>query len=443
MTLAARLRPLLGDLLVIDGAKIFAVNIAGAGLAFVSHILFARWLSVESYGTYVFALSWLNVLCIAVQAGMNLSVIRLIAEYRANGNRTAMQRLIKVSNFVVLTLGSATIIFGTAIVFWALSSASDEMRMTLYLALALTVVMALIQQRTAVLHGLEKVVQSVVAFEIARPVILLAAVFIASRLLTVDATLLMSVNLAVSTGFLILFMIYARLCILAQAQAPDQPVPHWRHWLNVSLPYIAVTGLTILLTQMDILMIGHMLGTEAAGLYAPAAKVALLAIFPVVAIRQRFGPMAARMFAEKAVDALQNRMNTATLLSIIACLGVLAFILPGRDFILGLFGPEYLPGESAVLILATGYLIYSIMGAAEMFFLVGPFERLNALVVSVTLILNLMLNFLLIPPFGIEGAAMATITAIVFRSMIAAIMVHRRTGLLPWTRVPRERESLS
>ncbi|MEQ8505368.1 MAG: oligosaccharide flippase family protein [Rhodospirillales bacterium] len=429
--------------MVIDGAKIFAVNIAGAGLAFVSHILFARWLSVESYGTYVFALSWLNVLCIAVQAGMNLSVIRLIAEYRANGNRTAMQRLIKVSNFVVLTLGSATIIFGTAIVFWALSSASDEMRMTLYLALALTVVMALIQQRTAVLHGLEKVVQSVVAFEIARPVILLAAVFIASRLLTVDATLLMSVNLAVSTGFLILFMIYARLCILAQAQAPDQPVPHWRHWLNVSLPYIAVTGLTILLTQMDILMIGHMLGTEAAGLYAPAAKVALLAIFPVVAIRQRFGPMAARMFAEKAVDALQNRMNTATLLSIIACLGVLAFILPGRDFILGLFGPEYLPGESAVLILATGYLIYSIMGAAEMFFLVGPFERLNALVVSVTLILNLMLNFLLIPPFGIEGAAMATITAIVFRSMIAAIMVHRRTGLLPWTRVPRERESLS
>ncbi|MEQ8229005.1 MAG: oligosaccharide flippase family protein [Rhodospirillales bacterium] len=443
MTLAARLRPLLSDLLVIDGAKIFAVNIAGAGLAFVSHILFARWLSLESYGTYVFALSWLNVLCIAVQAGMNLSVIRLIAEYRANGNRTAMQRLITFSNFVILTLGSTTIIFGTAIVLWAQSSASDEMRMTLYLALALTVVMALIQQRTAVLHGLEKVVQSVVAFEIARPVILLAAVFIASRLLTIDAALLMSVNLAVSTGFLILFMFYARLCILAQAQAPDQPVPHWRHWLNVSLPYIAVTGLTILLTQMDILMIGHMLGTEAAGLYAPAAKVALLAIFPVVAIRQRFGPMAARMFAEKAVGALQNRMNTATLLSVIACLGVLAFILPGRGLILGLFGPEYLPGESAVLILATGYLIYSIMGATEMFFLVGPFERINALVVSATLALNLVLNFLLIPPFGIEGAAMATIAAIVFRSMVAAIMVHRRTGLLPWTRVPRKRESLS
>ena len=83
----------------------------------------------------------------------------------------------------------ATIIFGTAIVLWAQSSASDEMRMTLYLALALTVVMALIQQRTAVLHGLEKVVQSVVAFEIARPVILLAPnnVSICIKKLTFDS----------------------------------------------------------------------------------------------------------------------------------------------------------------------------------------------------------------------------------------------------------------
>lgn len=432
MRLAARLRPFLGDLLVIDGAKIFAVNIAGAGLAFVSHILFARWLSVESYGTYVFALSWLNVLCIAVQAGMNLSVIRLIAEYRANGNRTAMQRLITFSNFVILTLGSATIIFGTAIVLWAQSSASDEMRMTLYLALALTVVMALIQQRTAVLHGLEKVVQSVVAFEIARPVILLAAVFIASRLLTIDAAFLMSVNLAVSTGFLILFMFYARLCILAQAQAPDQPVPHWRHWLNVSLPYIAVTGLTILLTQMDILMIGHMLGTEAAGLYAPAAKVALLAIFPVVAIRQRFGPMAARLFAEERKADLQSRLNTATVLSVAVSFCVAVVILPGRDLILGLFGDAFTPAGGAMMILSIGYLIYSLFGAIEMLFLVGPFERTNAWLAGLTLALNLILNLILIPRLGIEGAALATVAATVFRAASGAVLVHQRTRLMPW-----------
>ena len=105
----AVLRRFLGDLLVIDGAKIFAVNVAGAGLAFVSHILFARWLTVESYGIYVFALGWLNILFIAVQAGMNLSMVRFVAEYRANGNTTAIRALLGFSNRVVLGLGLAVV----------------------------------------------------------------------------------------------------------------------------------------------------------------------------------------------------------------------------------------------------------------------------------------------------------------------------------------------
>src|SRR5690606_30698804 len=75
-----RLRPLMGDLLVTDGLRLLAVNVAGAGLAFLSHILFARWLSVASYGAYVVALSWLNILFILVQAGLNVALIRLVAE---------------------------------------------------------------------------------------------------------------------------------------------------------------------------------------------------------------------------------------------------------------------------------------------------------------------------------------------------------------------------
>ncbi|PIW31006.1 MAG: hypothetical protein COW30_00880 [Rhodospirillales bacterium CG15_BIG_FIL_POST_REV_8_21_14_020_66_15] len=434
MALPRSLRPLLGDLLVVDGARILAVNVAGAGLAFVSHVLFARWLSVGSYGTYVFALGWLNILFIAVQAGLNLAMVRFIAEYRAQGNRAAMQAVIGFSNRVVLTLGLCAAAGGSLAVAVAWPDAADETRRTFHAALALTVVMALIQQRAAVLQGLERVVQSTMIFEIVRPLLLLGAVLVLAQASDLDAAVVMAANLGVSAGVLILLTAYARACVLAEPAKSDRPVPSWRHWLKTSLPYVAVTGLTILLTQMDILMIGHILGPEQAGLYAPAAKVALLAIFPAVAIRTRFGPMAAKLFAEKRTGDLQRRVNTATSLSLLACLGMLAVIVPGRAVILGLFGEAYTPGAAVVAILGAGYLAYSMFGAVEMFFLVGPFERANALVAAATLGVNLILNLVLIPRLGIEGAAVATGAAMAFRAALSAAVVNRRTGIRPWAR---------
>lgn len=434
MRLAPALRALTGDLLFVDGAKILAVNVAGAGLAFVSHVLFARWLGVASYGTYVFALSWLSILLIVLQAGLNLSMVRFIAEYRAHANRRAMQAVIRFSNTVVLTLGALAVLVGGAIVTWKLADASDEIRHTFYGTLALAVVVALIQQRAAVLQGLERVVQSTFAFEILRPLALLAAVFAVAQSVRLDAAVVMTVNLAVSAGVLAVLIIYARSRVLAEPAGTGAAVPSWREWLRTSLPYVVVTGLTILLTQMDILMIGHMLGPEQAGLYAPAAKVALVAIFPVVAIRARLAPMAATLFAEHRIGALQNRITTATVASTAACLCLLIVIISWREPILSLFGGAYTEGGPVIVVLATGYLVYSLAGAVEMFFLVGPFERQNALVVLASLGLNFILNLALIPTHGMIGAAWATVGAIILRAMASIVIVFHRTRLTPLAR---------
>ena len=106
MTARGMVGKFLRHTVVSDSGKILVVNVAGAGLAFLSHLLFARWMSVESFGIYVYSLSWLNVLTVLMQAGLNVAAVRFIAEYRATRNHWAIARLVRFSTWTVIVLGS-------------------------------------------------------------------------------------------------------------------------------------------------------------------------------------------------------------------------------------------------------------------------------------------------------------------------------------------------
>ncbi|MAN79941.1 MAG: hypothetical protein CMM77_08415 [Rhodospirillaceae bacterium] len=430
--MAAAFRRLLGNVIVVDGARILTVNVAGAGLAFLSHILFARWLGVASYGNYVYALSWLNVLAVVVQLGLNIAVVRLIAEYRAADSITSIHRLIRFSNRVVLIAGLAVAGIGAALIAQFTTESAQELRTTLYLTLGLTIVLGLFQQRMAVLQGFERVFEAQAFHELARPALLILAAVAASRWDGFDASTVMGLNLAVTGLVLVGLVRYAgKLLATAGQGAPDTAAPRPPRWLAIGLPYLIVTIVAIGLTQTDVLMIGSLIGPEQAGLYAPAAKVAMLVIFPAMAVRARIAPMVARLYADGDREAVQNRITVATLASLGTCIVGVIIIVAARDFILGLFGDAFRASDEVLIILALGYCIYTLGTSVETFLLMGPFERINAAVLLITLVANLLLNAFLIPYMGILGAAWATVGAMMLRAVLSTLIVFRRTGVLP------------
>ena len=429
MTLSAIVRRLMDNIVLIDSARILIVNVAGAGLAFLSHILFARWLTVASYGNYVFALSWLNVLAIVVQMGLNIAVVRLIGEYRASGNAAAIRRLAAHSDRVVLAAGVASAGLGAALIGVFLSTDSDSLRTTLYLMLGTTVTLGLFQQRMAILQGFERVAEAQVLHEIARPLLLLAATVVASRWDGFGAPVVMGLNLAATALLLIVLHRMTRRLMVEGGNNDDAPGA--RTWLAVGLPYLVISVVAIGLTQTDVLMIGSLLGTEAAGLYAPAAKIAMLVIFPAMAVRLRVAPMVSKLYAEGRTAAVQNRITVGTLAAFGTCVVGVLVILALRDIALGLFGDAYAVSAPVVVVLCLGYCVYTLGTGVETFLLMGPFERVNAAILLATLAVNLALNALLIPRLGMIGAAYATVGAMVIRAALSTAVVYCRTGILP------------
>ena len=108
--------------------------------------------------------------------------------------------------------------------------------------------------------------------------------------------------------------------------------------------------------------------------------------------------------------------------SLAAAILLLALGLP----LLWLFGPQFVEGYPVMLILVVGFLFRSSMGPAEFLLNMLGEHKVCAAVLLATALLNIALNLVLVPAFGLFGAATATSTSLVAAAMMHYVVVGRR-----------------
>ena len=208
-----------------------------------------------------------------------------------------------------------------------------------------------------------------------------------------------------------------------------------RRWFIESLPFVAISGLTTLILQSDVLMIGALLGEHATGLYQPATRVAMLVSFALAIVNQPLGPIISRSCAENRKDQLQRQIDSiAVLVSAIAILLSTFFLVFGSS-VLGVFGHVYKAGDKALAILVIGQCANAIFGPCGQLLAMTGHQRVLAQLLAIAAGVNVISNLVLIPTFGMEGAAAATsITLILWNSAVAVAAVRlvgvRSTPLL-------------
>ncbi len=429
---AAHIKRFFGQSLVRGGMRVMAVNAVGLALAYVSHIMIAKWLGVLNYGFYVYALAWLNVLTIIVQLGLNTSAVRLTAELRATNDRAAILGLSRFSTLVVLAVGLAVMVVGAAMLVGMSGFMAQGQRLTLAIMLPLVVVLSLLYQRIAILQGFEHVAGAQAFLEIVRPLVLIVVLAVAVMVVNATAALTMGINFAATITAFVLASLWTRRFLNHGNKGRMVREFRTHAWLKVSLSYLVIGVLTVVVSQSDVLILGTLSGGAAAGLYVPAVKLAQLILFPMMAMRSRAAPMMARLYTQGDKVGLQRQLNVTTLTATLSGLVLVIAVVWQRETVLGLFGPEFVKAAPALVVLAVGMMVFSVTGALEGFLIFGPFERMTVLIYSVTAVLNISLNLLFIPRFGVLGAAYATTATIIVRGLISVYVVWRKSGILPW-----------
>ena len=215
---------------------------------------------------------------------------------------------------------------------------------------------------------------------------------------------------------------------LARAVAPGPKAYEIKTWFSVSLPILMVEGFYLLLTNTDILMLQQFRTPDDVAVYYAAAKTLALIAFVHFAVSAAVG----HRFSEYHVTDDRERL-TAILADSIrwtfwASLAASAVILAMGPPLLSLFGPQFVDGYHLMLILAVGLMARASVGPVERLLNMLGEQRACAAVYAIAFVLNLVLCIVLIPRIGVDGAAIATATALIVESVLLFFVTKRRLG---------------
>ncbi len=232
-------------------------------------------------------------------------------------------------------------------------------------------------------------------------------------------------------GFLASIYLAAGLGLLiSRRQIPSNEAPtafNRKVLLLSATPLFFSAFSNLMFGQVNVLALGALSTLEDVGVFNIALKVSLLMGLVLVGINSISGTKISELYADK--QSLQSLASKTAALSLVLALPLLFVFVLIPEFILGLFGPEFTGGDTTLIVLAIGQLFNVGVGSANYILAMTGHEVALAKIVFFALIINAALSLVLIPIYGIIGAAFAVTISMVISNIIQVLIIKKLLGV--------------
>lgn len=194
---------------------------------------------------------------------------------------------------------------------------------------------------------------------------------------------------------------------------------------------------TILVNNIDIIMLSSLAGLSDTGIYAIAFYIGSAITIPRKSIYQISSPLIADAFKSKNFGLIDNVYRRSSLNLIIAGGLVFCGVVANIDNLMALLPSDYASGTLVVVIIASANLFDMSTGVNGAIILNSKHYRFDLYSTLILIVITVGLNYILIPIYGILGAAIGTASAIVLYNTLKVFFVW-----LKFTMQPFEKEVL-
>ena len=193
--------------------------------------------------------------------------------------------------------------------------------------------------------------------------------------------------------------------------------------LRASFP-MALSAISYFLMQStDVLFISAYDTFESVAYYSIAVKLATVTALALISVNIVIAPKIASIYNDKNFSQLKLILKKATRINVVISLPIIVLLLLFSEYVLSTFGSNYILAKNALWILLIAQFFNSITGPSALYLnMTGRQKKLNVILV-ISLLINVVLNIILVPDFGMLGAAISTTTSFVISKILASALV--------------------
>ena len=199
--------------------------------------------------------------------------------------------------------------------------------------------------------------------------------------------------------------------------------------------YVFAGGLSIMIvTRLDMLMIGYLLDLEQVAFYTLAFYIGNAIAIPGRSVISISVPLISKAWENQDINEIDKIYSKSAINQLIVSGLLFLVVWLSIDEVLSLLPEKFSYGKWVVFYIGLAQLVNMSCGVNGAIIVNSKYFKYDLYTNLILLIITVILNFILIPIFGINGAAMATAFSIVFFNLIRLIIIYNKLQIQPFTK---------
>ena len=211
--------------------------------------------------------------------------------------------------------------------------------------------------------------------------------------------------------------------------------PYFKKILNFSSYSFLGSFSNIIVLNVDVLMVTSLLGLSQTGIYTTAIYIGMVIEIPRRAISQISIPFISENIKNNNFNKIQKNYKEISLHQIL--IGTLFFILivTNLNNIFNLIpnSEEFIKGKDVVYIIGLSKLIIMSFSYNSELISLSKYYRFTVITIIILAFISIMLNLILIPKYGMIGAAYASLISILLYNIIKFIFIKVKMKISPFS----------
>ena len=420
---------------IAKGAGIgFTGAFIGTALGYLSRMFIARFLGPSDYGLISLSFVILSIAATFSLMGFNMGVQRFVSFYKGKGDDGRIKGTIlgglKICFLLSLILAFIIFFYADGISIHVFHSPELTPVLRIFtIAIPFWVLAAVFNSGTTGYQAIKYEIYTTFIFKDTFKLIAIVT-FIVLGYGVIGASVgwvLGIIGMSVLAFYFLEKKVFPILATKVKAVSVDKEL----FLFSFPLIFAGIAGLITGWT--DTLMLGYFCTPSEVGIYNVAMPTAKLMGIVLSAFAIIFMPVATELYARNREGDLKNAYSSVTKwIFAIVLPGFLLMSLFSTPIIRIMFGLEYVDGAMALSILAFSFFVSALVGLAAS--LLTTYGR-TKIVMGCSFVgagSNVLFNFILIPMYGINGAAIATGSSVVLMSILYLFFVYRIARMQPF-----------